>query len=94
MLRVRLRGSPAAPARAVGQAWGPRPLATNKGTKRGPRRPLSAATPRGIVVTWGLVLEDRRKAWVHILAGTNDISRLGVMNPCSVGRSTDGNKKA
>jgi hypothetical protein len=30
-------------------------------------------------------LEDRRKAWVHTLAGTNgDMSRFGVMHPCGV----------
>ena len=43
----------------------------------------------------GLVLEDRRKAWVHTLAGTNgDMSRFGVMHPCGVGRSTEGDQKA
>ena len=30
-------------------------------------------------------MEDRRKAWVHTLAGTNgDMSRFGVMHPCGV----------
>ena len=43
----------------------------------------------------GLVLEDRRKAWVHTLAGTNgDLSRFGVMHPCGDGRSTEGDQKA
>jgi len=40
-------------------------------------------------------LEDRRKAWVHTLARTNDdMSRFGVMHPCGVGRSTEGDQKA
>src|SRR5712672_1194719 len=34
-------------------------------------------------------------AWVHTLAGTNDdMSRFGVMHPCGVGRSTEGDQKA
>jgi len=48
-----------------------------------------------IVVARGLVLEDRRKAWVHSLAATNDdMSRLGVMHPRGVGRRTEGDQKA
>ena len=40
-------------------------------------------------------MEDRRKAWVHSLAGTNDdMSRFGVMHPCGVGRSTESDQKA
>jgi hypothetical protein len=34
-------------------------------------------------------------AWDHSLAGTNDdMSRFGVMHPCGVGRSTEGDQKA
>src|SRR5216684_1662235 len=44
------------------------------------RRRSAAAELGWIVVARGLVLEDRRKAWVHTLAGTNnDMSRFGVM---------------
>ena len=59
------------------------------------RRRSAAAKLGWIVVARGLVLEDRRKAWVHTLAGTNgDMSRFGVMHPCGVGRSTEGDQKA
>ena len=59
------------------------------------RRRSAAAELGWIVVAGGLVLEDRRKAWVHTLAGTNDdMSRFGVMHPCGVGRSTEGDQKA
>jgi hypothetical protein len=59
------------------------------------RRRSAAAELGWIVVARGLVLEDRRKAWVHTLAGTNgDRSRFGVMHPCGVGRSTEGDQKA
>ena len=59
------------------------------------RRRSAAAELGWIVVARGLVLEDRRKAWVHTLAGTNgDMSRFGVMHPCGVGRSTEGDQKA
>jgi hypothetical protein len=56
----------------------------------------SAAAKFGwIVVARGLVLEDRRKAWVHTLAVTNyDMSRFGVMHPCGVSRSTQGDQQA
>jgi hypothetical protein len=48
-----------------------------------------------IVVARGLVLEDRRKAWVHTLAGTDDdMSRLGAMHRRCVSRSTQGDQKA
>ena len=55
----------------------------------------SAAAKLGwIVVTRGLVLEDRRKAWVHRLAGTgDDMPRFGVMHFCGVGRGTEGDQK-
>jgi hypothetical protein len=59
------------------------------------RRRSAPAELGWIVVARGLVLEDRRKAWVHTLAGTNgDMSRFGVMHPCGVGRSTEGDQKA
>jgi hypothetical protein len=58
-------------------------------------RRSGAATLGWIVVARGLVLEDRRKAWVHTLAGRNDdMSRFGVMHPCGAGRSTEGDQKA
>src|SRR5713226_3648033 len=65
-------------------------------TYEGACQPLSAATLGWIVVARGLVLEDRRKAWVHTLAGTtDDMSRFGVMHPCGgVGGSTEGDQKA
>src|SRR5260370_36815793 len=57
-------------------------------------QPLSAATLGWIVVARGLVLEDRRKAWVHRLAGTSDdMARFGVMHPCGGGRRTAGDQK-
>jgi hypothetical protein len=57
------------------------------------RRRSAPAELGWIVVARGLVLEDRRKAWVHTLAGTNgDMSRFGVMHPCGVGRSTGRSK--
>jgi len=59
------------------------------------RRRSAAAELGWIVVARGLVLEDRWKVWVHTLAGTNgDMSRFGVMHPCGVGRSTEGDQKA
>jgi hypothetical protein len=59
------------------------------------RRRSAAAKLGWIVVARGLVLEDRRKAWLHSLAGTNDdMSRFGVMHPCGVGRCTEGDQKA
>jgi hypothetical protein len=59
------------------------------------RRRSAPAELGWIVVATGLVLEDRRKAWVHTLAGTNgDMSRFGVMHPCAVGRSTESDQKA
>jgi hypothetical protein len=59
------------------------------------RRRSAAAKLGWIVVARGLVLEDRRKAWVHTLTGTNDdMSRFGMMHPCGVGRSTEGEQKA
>jgi hypothetical protein len=59
------------------------------------RRRSAAAKLGGIIVARGLVLEDRRKAWVHNRAGTNDdMSRFGMMYPGGVGRSTEGDQKA
>jgi hypothetical protein len=54
----------------------------------------TAAKLGWIVVTRGLVLEHRRKARVHRLAGTNDnMPRFGVMHPCGTGRSTQRDQK-
>src|SRR5882672_3538258 len=55
----------------------------------------SAAAKLGwIVVAGSLVLEHRRKAWVHSLAGMNDdVPRLGVTHLCGVGRSTQRDQK-
>ena len=84
---------------------GPVPTGTEHPILSGRRR-SGAAKFGGIVVARGLVLEDRWKAWVHTLAGTNkawahtlagtknDISWFGVMHPCGVGRSTKGDQKA
>ena len=59
------------------------------------RRRSGTAKFGRIVVAGGLVLEDRRKAWVHTLAGTNDdLSRFGEMHLCGIGRSREGDQKA
>src|SRR4051812_26103249 len=52
--------------------------------------PLSAATPGGIVIARGLVLEHSRKTWVRSLAGRDgELSRFRMLHLCRVGRSTD-----
>ena len=59
------------------------------------RRRSAAAELGWIVVARGLVLEDRRKAWVNTLAGTNDdMSRFRVMHRGGIGGSTEGYQKA
>ena len=62
-----------------------------------PNRRRSGTAKLGwIVVARGLVLEHRRKAWVHRLDGTdNDMPRLGVMHLlCGAGRTAKGDRKA
>jgi hypothetical protein len=57
----------------------------------------AAAKLGWIVVARDVVVHGRPsdETWDHSLAVTNDdISRFGVMHPCGVGRSTEGDQKS